>query len=44
MQEQTEKDNKDMESDPLKDYLKQKKKEALSFISAAARLIAPTIE
>jgi intraflagellar transport protein 88 len=32
------------ESDPLKEYLKEKKKEALLYISSAAKLIAPMIE
>jgi intraflagellar transport protein 88 len=32
------------EADPLKEYLKEKKKEALHYISASARLVAPTIE
>lgn len=32
------------ESDPLKDYLKEKKKEALHYVSAAAKLVAPIIE
>jgi intraflagellar transport protein 88 len=30
--------------DPLKEYLKEKKKEALHFVSAAAKLVAPFIE
>lgn len=29
--------------DPLKEYLKEKKKEALSYISKAAKLVAPFI-
>lgn len=32
------------ESDPLKEYLKAKKKEALNFVSSAAKLVAPFIE
>jgi hypothetical protein len=32
------------EMDPLKDYLKTKKKEALHYISAAAKIVAPIIE
>ena len=32
------------ETDPLKEYLKEKKKEALYYISSAAKLIAPMIE
>lgn len=32
------------ESDPLKDYLKQKKQEALSYISQAAKLVAPFVD
>lgn len=32
------------EADPLKEYLKQKKKEALNYISSAAKLVAPFIE
>ena len=32
------------EVDPLKQYLRQKKKEALNFISSSARLVAPFIE
>jgi intraflagellar transport protein 88 len=32
------------EPDPLKDYLKEKKKEALHYISSAAKLVAPIIE
>ena len=32
------------EMDPLKEYLKEKKKEALHFVSAAAKLVAPFIE
>ena len=44
MQEQNEKDHNLPESDPLQEYLKAKKKEALGFISAAARLISPMIE
>lgn len=32
------------ETDPLKEYLKEKKKEALHYISAAAKLIAPMVE
>jgi len=32
------------EADPLKEYLKEKKKEALHYVSAAAKLVAPIIE
>ena len=32
------------ESDPLKEYLKEKKKEALHYVSSAAKLVAPIIE
>jgi intraflagellar transport protein 88 len=32
------------ESDPLKEYLKEKKKEALNYVSSAAKLVAPIIE
>jgi len=32
------------EADPLKEYLKTKKKEALGFVAASAKLIAPFIE
>lgn len=32
------------EGDPLKDYLKEKKKEALHYVSSAAKLVAPIIE
>jgi intraflagellar transport protein 88 len=32
------------ELDPLKEYLKQKKKEALHYISSAAKIVAPIIE
>lgn len=32
------------EGDPLKEYLKEKKKEALHYISSAAKLVAPIIE
>jgi hypothetical protein len=32
------------EGDPLKEYLKEKKKEALHYVSAAAKLVAPIIE
>jgi hypothetical protein len=40
---------KDMEkpsgdADPLKQYLRTKKKEALGYISASAKLVAPFIE
>ncbi len=42
MQNKTEKAIGDM--DPLKEYLKEKKKEALQFISSAAKLVAPYIE
>ena len=31
------------EQDPLKEYLKKKKKEALSYVSQAAKLVAPYI-
>ena len=30
--------------DPLKEYLKQKKKDALSYVSKSAKLVAPFIE
>jgi len=32
------------EGDPLKEYLKEKKKEALNYVSSAAKLVAPIIE
>ncbi len=32
------------EMDPLKEYLKQKKKEALGFVSSSAKLVAPFVE
>jgi intraflagellar transport protein 88 len=32
------------EADPLKEYLKDKKKEALNYVSSAAKLVAPIIE
>ncbi len=32
------------EGDPLKEYLKEKKKEALHYVSSAAKLVAPIIE
>ncbi len=32
------------EPDPLKEYLKEKKKEALHYVSSAAKLVAPMIE
>jgi intraflagellar transport protein 88 len=32
------------ETDPLKEYLKEKKKEALHYVSSAAKLVAPIIE
>ena len=32
------------EADPLKEYLKEKKKEALQYVSSAAKLVAPIIE
>ena len=32
------------EADPLKEYLKEKKKEALHYVSSAAKLVAPIIE
>lgn len=31
------------EADPLRDYLEQKKKEALQYVSAAAKLVAPSL-
>ena len=43
MQQKTEKKGIS-ETDPLKEYLKEKKKEALSYVSMAAKLIAPIIE
>lgn len=40
-----EKENKGVsETDPLKEYLKEKKKEALAYVSQAAKLLAPIIE
>jgi len=30
--------------DPLKDYLKDKKKEALHYVSSSAKIVAPIIE
>ena len=32
------------ETDPLKEYLKEKNKEALNYVSSAAKLVAPIIE
>jgi len=32
------------EPDPLKEYLKEKKKEALHYVSAAAKLVAPFVD
>mmetsp|Transcript_22708 Transcript_22708/g.17135 ORF Transcript_22708/g.17135 Transcript_22708/m.17135 type:complete len:138 (-) Transcript_22708:1214-1627(-) len=32
------------EFDPLKDYLKEKKKEALGYVSQAAKIVAPYVE
>ena len=38
------KDEKNVsEQDPLKEYLKEKKKEAVNFVSKAAKLVAPFI-
>jgi intraflagellar transport protein 88 len=42
MQQKTE--QKVGELDPLKEYLKAKKKEALNFIASSAKLIAPFVE
>ena len=42
MKEKTEKGLK--EADPLRDYLTQKKKEALHYVSSAAKLVAPIIQ
>jgi intraflagellar transport protein 88 len=42
MKEKAEKGLK--EADPLRDYLTQKKKEALQYVSSAAKLVAPIIE
>ena len=42
MKEKTEKGLK--EADPLRDYLTQKKKEALQYVSSAAKLVAPIIQ
>lgn len=45
MQLQQKEEKKDIgESDPLKEYLKDKKKEALSYVSMSAKLLAPIIE
>ena len=41
MKQKTEKALK--EADPLKDYLTAKKKEALQYVSSAAKLVAPFI-
>ena len=39
-----EKETKVSELDPLKEYLKEKKKEALNYVSKAAKLVAPFIQ
>ena len=44
LQNQDEKKDEMGTEDPLKEYLKSKKKEAMKFITNAAKLIAPTIE
>lgn len=41
---QKKEDNKIEENDPLKEYLKTKKKEAHHYISKAAKLVAPFVE
>ena len=41
---QKKEENKIEEVDPLKEYLKDKKKEALMYVSKAAKLVAPFIE